>query len=185
MKKNLSRRILILSIQLLTLIVISSCNQNNPAPNNPTPNNPATGLNLAWTATINGQNYSWQGSYPNNMSSGQSSTAFNQSDGSLNIVLVNQTGPKTLSIKIPTPAVGTYVVSGGTFSNPGTKNIQFMNGGTVSHTTLAGGSVTLNITEYSQSVYGSVKGNFSGTIGAFPSGGNKTISGSFEAVRLN
>jgi hypothetical protein len=182
MKKNLSRRILILSIQLLVLSVISSCNQNNPAPNNPAP---SSNLNLAWTATINGQNYSWQGSYPNNMSSGQASTAFNQSDGSLNIVLVNQTGPKTLSIKIPTPGVGTYVISGGTFSNPGTKNIQFMNGGTVSHTTLAGGSVTLNITEYSQSVYGSVKGNFSGTIGAFPSGGNKTISGSFEAFRAN
>jgi hypothetical protein len=177
--KSFKRKFLNLALVGIVAISFLSCNQNNPQPN---PQN----VTVQWTATIGGQTYSWQGSYPDNHgTTGDATTAINPSDGTLNIVLTNQTGPKSLTIKLPNANIGTSVISGGSASNPNALAVSFSNGPSVSHTTLAGGQVSVNLTEYSSSVYGSVKGTFSGTIGVFPGGGTVPISGSFQAVRYN
>ena len=177
--KSLTKKFLNVSLAAMIGVSFLSCNPDNPQP---TPQN----VTLQWTATIGGQTHSWQGSYPDNhATTGDATTAINQSDGTLNIVLVNQTGPKSLSIKLPNANIGTSVISGGSASNPNALAVTFASNQTVSHSTLAGGQVTVNLTEYATSVYGSVKGTFSGTIGVFPGGGTVPISGSFQAVRYN
>jgi hypothetical protein len=177
--KSLTKKFLNLTLVAMIGVSFLSCNPDNPQP---TPQN----VTLQWTATIGGQTHSWQGSYPDNhATTGDATTAINQSDGTLNIVLVNQTGPKSLGIKLPNANIGSSVISGGSLSNPNALAVTFSNGQSVTHSTLVGGQVTVNLTEYATSVYGSVKGTFSGTIGVFPGGGTVPISGSFQAVRYN
>jgi hypothetical protein len=159
----------------------SSCQQNNPQPN-PAP----SGSSLQWTVNINGQTYSWQGSYPDDMSGG-SATAATSPIVQANIVgVLNASPQKMLTIALPVYGTGTFVLNQSNYAN----NNAFAfseNGNQNIYSNAYGGSVTVNVTSFPAAVYGVISGTFSGTIGKSPAlgGGTTTISGSFDVLRSN
>ena len=168
---------------LLFLIVCFGCNPNNPSPNSAT---------MQWEATIDGQTSGWSstftpGQYPQNASnSGSSSVAIEPNNTPFGIVgVVNENGiTKNMSLSLPTYAIGNYVINQSNYAQ--SNNVSFMEGN-VMYSVGFGGSVTVNVTECPANIYEVVKCTFSGTIGKSPTagGGTVSISGSFDAVKMN
>jgi hypothetical protein len=162
------------------ILVISSCN-----PDNPQPNNPSTGSALQWTLNIGGQTYSWQGSYPDNLTGGSAIGGTNGTSSQPFSIACQKDGGKMLAISLPVYNSGTYTLNS---SNYALSNfIAFTESGSPNYSTAYGGSVTVSVTQFPSSVNGVIKGTFSGTIGKSSAlgGGTTTISGSFDALRSN
>jgi hypothetical protein len=164
----------------LGIFLISSCD-----PDNPQPNNPGTGTAIQWNINLGGQIYSWQGTYPDNMSGGSALGATNGSVTPCSIIGTLSTGNKTLAISLPVYSTGNYTL---TSSNSSPSNyIAFSENGSPNFSTQYGGSVNVNVTSFPNVVNGVISGSFSGTIGKSPTtgGGTVTISGSFDVLRSN
>jgi hypothetical protein len=162
------------------ILVISSCNQNNPQPNQP-----STGTVLQWNVTIGGQNYSWQGSYPDNMTGGSALAASNGTSTQPFSIVCGKDGGTFIGISLPVYNSGSFSLNS---SNYAISNyISFTESGSPNYSTSYGGSVTVNVTQFPSSVNGVIKGTFSGTIGKSSAlgGGTAPISGSFDALRSN
>jgi hypothetical protein len=162
------------------IIVIASCN-----PDNPQPNNPSTGTALQWNVTIDGQTYSWQGSYPNNLGGGTATAGSNGTSSQPFSIACVGPGGTSLGISLPVYNSGTYNLNS---SNYALSNyIAVVLNGTPNYSTSYGGTVTVNVTQFPSNVNGVIKGNFSGTIGKSPAlgGGTTPITGSFDALRSN
>ena len=167
---------------LLFLIVCFGCNPNNPSPNS---------ANRQWEVTIDGQNYSWSGTY----TPGLVPPADNS--GNCNVVNEPQFQPMgftglsdngstthTLVISLPSYATGTYTCSQANYSN--SNFVAFDTNGGVDYSTAWGGSITVVVSECPSDLYETASCTFSGTIGRSPNlgGGTVSISGSMDAVRM-
>jgi hypothetical protein len=162
------------------VFLFSSCQPNNPQPN-PTP----SGSSLQWTVNVDGQTYSWQGSYPDNMTGG-SATAATSSIVQCNIVgLLTGSPQRSLIIALPIYGTGSFVLNQSNYANNNV--LGFTENGILKYSTGFGGSVNVNITSFPAAVNGVISGTFSGTIGKSQAsgGGTTAISGSFDALRTN
>ena len=176
MKANNLRNLIIL-FSITSLLFLSGCNQNNPQPNN--------AVTIKWNATIDGQNYSWEDSYP-------SSTGSSQYNSTNKTISLSKTSGGNVAIsfgKSTMTQTGTYTFSQSNFSSSSLASISINN---VTWGNAYGGSLNLTISSFSSQTVTSntatsaniTKGSFSGTIGK-SIGGTSSVSGSFEAVRLN
>lgn len=191
--KNLAL-ILVFSV----LAITESCTPNNPQPNPPTPSN---SVGVSWQGTVDGNSYSYSGTYVNLAST---STAYNnpgKSEGSANFIsLAKGVVPGTVGeiigfeISMPLilnePLVGTHVLNN--TSNNGYQiaiSKQTGNSSTsfTASATYPNSNVVLNITEFPSNIGGLIKGNFSGEFGTDffdNTAPTKNASITFEAIRL-
>jgi hypothetical protein len=173
--KFLANKIYTTMLVGLTGLIFIGCNQNNPQPNN-----------LQWNVNIGGQTYSWQGSYPNNMTGGSALAASNGTSSQPFSISCALNGGTSLAISLPLYNSGSFTLNS---SNYATSNlISFMlNGSANGYSTAYGGSVVVNVTQFPSNVNGIIKGTFSGTIGKSPGlgGGTTAITGSFDVLRSN
>jgi hypothetical protein len=187
MKNYIFPRPFLFSLMGATLIVFSGCQPEEPEPTPPTQS-----TTMQWNATINGQTYSWQstfteGSYPTNSNNSGSSSAVTSTTTPFSLTGVKDDGTqRSLQISLPTYATGTYTVTSSNY-NGQTNTVNFIENGSPNYSTGYGGSITVNVTACPTTIYGVVKCTFSGTIGRSPSlgGGTVSISGSFDAVKMN
>jgi hypothetical protein len=176
---------------IFPMIMISSlflgCNPNNPQPNGT--------ASIKWNMTIDGINYSWQGTYPESSTSASGGSQYIlQSGGPGQIILSNSGTGQGISVSIShsnMTGVGSSLFNQ---SNSSTNSFfSIMDGTNVmnSYSNEYGGSLSLNITTFPSNTVQEngisnsalVKGNFSGTLGK-ASGGTSTVSGSFESIRI-
>ncbi len=180
-----------MSLLTATGVVFSGCQPDNPQPNN---NQTNGSVAIKWNATINGQSYAWQGSYPESSTNQTGGSQFSiQSSNIGQLTLNDASNGKTITIgKIGMTLNGSYTLSQTNYSSDNT--IMILDGAN-SLNMLSngyGGSITVNITTFpSNSVSANgvsnntlVKGNFSGNLGN-SSGTLVPVSGSFESVRIN
>ena len=182
MKNKRKGTIKIFKFLLVGIIGISILGCN---PDNPEPNNPSTGTALQWNVTIDGQTYSWQGSYPNNLGGGTATAGSNGTSSQPFSIACVGPGGTSLGISLPVYNSGTYNLN---LTNYALSNyIAVVINGTPNYSTSYGGSVTVNVTQFPSNVNGVIKGNFIGTIGKSPAlgGGTTPITGSFDALRSN
>lgn len=168
-------------------ISIISCNPDNPQPSGSTI--------IKWNLTLDGQNYTWQDSYPESSTSASGGSQYTlQSNGLGQILLSNSGTMNGIMISISKTAMtstGSYTFNQSNYSSNSMFSIMNNTNNTQLNTAF-GGNIVVNITTFpsnSASVNGVsssalVKGNFSGTIGK-ATGGTSTISGSFEAIRTH
>ncbi len=173
------------SITCIILFSILSCTPDNPPPNPPTNNTVA----VSWQATIDGVSYSYTGTYLNGESTSTDSNNpgdCNYGGPSINLKKgVFLPGNQNIYIAIEKYplALGTYIITSNTGSNPG-MSIQ-INNTTIGHSYYPNTNITFNVTEYPNIVGGMLKGNFSGIIGtSISGGGTMPVSGQFEALRI-
>lgn len=160
-------------------------------PDDPQPNGSAI---IKWNLTLDGQNFSWQDSYPESSTSASGGSQYIlQSNGDGQLSFTNSGSMNGIVINVSKAAMnstGSFTFNQSNYST----NSMFSLVNMANSTQLSnayGGSVTLNITTFpSNSVSANgvsssaiVKGNFSGTIGN-ATGGNSTVSGSFESIRI-
>jgi hypothetical protein len=187
MKNKRKGTIKIFKFLLIGIIGISilGCNPDNPEPNG--------SVIIKWNMTLDGQNYSWQDTYPESSTSATGSSQFTlQSNGVGQFILSNSQSMNGLTISITKSAMnnaGSYSFNQTNYTTNSSFSIINSANGTIQNNSF-GGSVVLNITVFptnSVSVNGVstsslVKGSFSGTIGK-SAGGTSTLSGSFESIR--
>jgi len=109
MKKVISKLGLILSLGGI-VIGFSGCN-----PNNPQPNNPSTGTPLQWTATIEGQTYSWQGSYPTTVADGSATATGEGVQSPFSIMCVRNSPQFSMAIGLPNYGTGSFTLNQSTY----------------------------------------------------------------------
>jgi hypothetical protein len=161
-------------------------------PDDPQPNGSVT---IKWNATLNGQNYTWQDTYPEASTNAAGGSQYSKSSNGGQITLVSGGGFNSFQIIMSNPnmySTGTYNISSANFSTYNSFSV--MDGANAQNmlSIAYGGNVTINITTFPSNTVSAngvsnnaiVKGNFSGTIGK-SSGGTVPISGSFESIRLN
>jgi hypothetical protein len=189
----------IISIMSIVLVFLfAGCTPNNPQPNPPTPSN---SVGVSWQGTVDGNSYSYSGTYVNLAST---STTYNnpgKSEGSANFIsLAKGVVPGTVGenigfeISMPLilsePLVGTHILNN-TSNNGYQIAISKQTGNsTTSFTasaTYPNSNVVLNITEFPSTIGGLIKGNFSGQFGTYlfdNTAPTKNASITFEAIRL-
>ncbi len=176
-----------LLLMLLSLLIIFSCQQNNPQPN------PSGSVQIKWSLTINGQTSNWQGNYPECATNNTGGSQYTQSGGSGILSFIKDPNQALFSVQFAKSGMsgtGTYNINSTSFSTANSFSINdFTNG--VNLTTQYGGNVNISIQTFpnetiSTSISTStlVKGTFSGTVGS-SSGTLSNVSGSFESIRIN
>jgi len=186
-KNNFFKILGVMSVLTATAAVFSGCQQNNPQPNG--------SVTIKWNATINGQNYTWQDTYPEASTNATGGSQYTKSSNGGQIILANGGDFNALQINMSNPNMtssGNYTISSANYSTYNSFSV--MNGANAQNmlSIAYGGNITINITTFPSNTVSAngvssnaiVKGNFSGTIGN-SSGGTVPISGSFESVRIN
>jgi len=173
---------------LFSLAVLTSCNKDKTTP---ATNNSGT---YSFEYTFKGQKYTWSGAMPVSSNIGAYATISTD----LKIVLNRDipTGSNyypIMSFSIPNTGIGQFEVNptsakitpqnpnptvcGVTLGIPNPSSDTYSSG-------LGSSKVNISITEFQQGRGGHVKGSFSGTIYNL-NGSAETISGSFDAYRIN
>jgi hypothetical protein len=181
---------------LFFLGILSGCNPNNPQPNPPT-----NSVGVSWQGTVDGNSYSYSGTYVNLAST---STAYNnpgKSEGSANFislakgVVPGNVGENigfeiSMPLILSEPLVGTHILNN-TSNNGYQIAISKQTGNSTTSFTASAtwqnSNVVLNITEFPSNVGGLIKGNFSGQFGTDffdNTAPTKNASITFEAIRL-
>jgi hypothetical protein len=168
------------------------CNPDNPEPNGT--------LTMKYNVTIDGQNYTWQNTYPENtQASGSGSAYFNSntpSQGIGNIFATNDGGNQLFTININKQnlnGTGNYSFSSSNF-NTNSSNFTITKYSLPSiaiYSNQNSGSINLNVTTFPTSTANAsnasnsaiLKSTFSGTLGNI-NGGTSNINGSVEVVRI-
>lgn len=186
-------------VLLFSVLAVSvSCTPNNPQPNPPTTSN---SVGASWQGTVDGNSYSYSGTYVNLAST---STTYNnpgKSEGSANFIsLAKGVVPGTVGenigfeISMPLilsePLVGTHILNN-TSNNGYQIAISKQTGNSTTSFTASAtwqnSNVILNITEFPSTIGGLIKGNFSGQFGTDffdNTAPTKNASITFEAIRL-
>ena len=186
-------------VLLFSVLAVSvSCTPNNPQPNPPTPSN---SVGVSWQGTVDGNSYSYSGTYVNLAST---STTYNnpgKSEGSANFislakgVVPGNVGENigfeiSMPLILSEPLVGTHILNN-TSNNGYQIAISKQTGNSTTSFTASAtwqnSNVVLNITEFPSNVGGLIKGNFSGQFGTDFFDDNaptKNASITFEAIRL-
>lgn len=184
--KSFINRIFNLALVGIIGVSILSCNPDNPQPSGSTI--------IKWNLTLDGQNYSWQDSYPESSTSASGGSQYTlQSNGIGQFIFSNSGTMNGIMMTISKSAMnstGSYTFSQSNYSTNSMFSIM-NNTNSTQLNNAYGGNIVLNITTLpSNSVSNNgvsssalVKGNFSGTIGK-ATGGTSTISGSFESIRI-
>jgi hypothetical protein len=190
--KGFNLRNLLILFSITSLLSLSGCNQNNPQPSG--------SLTMKYNVTIDGQNYTWQNTYPENtQASGSGSAYFNAntpSQGIGNIFATNDGGNQLFTINISKQSLngtGSYSFTSSNFNtNSSNFTITRYNLPSIAiFSTQNSGNMNLNVTTFPTGVASSsgapnnavLKATFSGTLGNM-NGGTSNISGSIEVVRI-
>jgi hypothetical protein len=157
--------------------IFSGCNPNNPPPNSSTL--------LQWNVTIGGQNFSWQGDYPNSMSGGSATASGSGAQAAFGIVCFDSSPSFMATFALPTYGLGNFTLNSSNYS--ATNMMGINQNGSINYATAWGGSIIVNVTQFPSAINGIIKGTFNGTIGKSPAlgGGTTTISGSFDVLRAD
>ena len=176
--KNKIKQISLFFLLIGITAMFSGCNPNNPQPN--------SGTLLQWNVNIGGQNFSWQGDYPNSMSGGTAAATGAGTQTPFSIVCSSPSPSFTAGFGLPLYGLGNFNLNSSNYSPTNTLSI-IQNGGSINYSTAYGGSVVVNVTQFPSTINGIIKGTFNGTIGKSVAlgGGTTTISGSFDVLRMD
>ena len=170
-------------IYLITFLLITaqlvSCNKDDE---------PQNALAVQWNITIDGQNYSYEGTYTESGDLSDCPAIFQTNggipEGGGQIILVGDDGTSMQIASVDLTTTGSYV-----FDSNSEGVISIMRG--MNAYTSEEGNVTVNVTTFPNLVWGATsnlestlaKGDFSGTvIDVFDA--PHTISGTFDAIRV-
>jgi len=182
-KYNLNNLKFLFSL-IIPIFFFLSCNPDNIQPNG--------SVLIKWNMTLDGQNYSWQGNYPESSTSASGGSQYVlQSGGPGQLILSNSGTGQGISVSISHSSMtglGTSIFSQSSSTN---NSFNIMSGPNILNSNQFGGSLTLNITNFPSNTVQQngisnsaiVEGNFSGTIGKL-NGTLSPISGSFESIRI-
>ncbi len=166
-------------------LLFIGCNPKNPEPN----------VKIQWNVILDGQNYSWEGIYPESSTSNLGGCQYSL-DGDVGNISMSNTGTSQgLIINLTKSSMntsGSYDFNQLNYSANSTMTIMNNSNGLTTMSTGFGGNVNLNISTFATNSVSSdgvsistvLKGSFSGTIGK-TSGGTSIITGSFEAIRIH
>lgn len=180
-------RLIYTLVLLLVVSVTNSCNT--------TSNSIGGSVVINWNLNIDGQSYSWSGTYPPSANQIVGSNYFLGSNNQGNIVLANSNSISSncqmMISQAGMSAIGQYSFSP-TSSVTDVVNITITEGSVYNprvYNSTFGGTVKVNITSFPSGTIANYSsnsailiGNFSGTIGR-ETGGVCSVSGTFQAIR--
>lgn len=189
--KSFTKKIFNLALVGIIGVSFLSCNSNNPQPSG--------SVTMKYNVTIDGQNYTWQNTYPENTQAAGSGSAYFSSNapsqGIGNIFATNDQQNQLFSINISKQSLsgtGNYSFTSANF-NSTSSNFTITRNSLSSYILYQNqfsGNMNLNVTTFPTGVATSsgapnnaiLKATFSGTLGN-TNGGTSNITGSIEAVR--
>ena len=189
--KSFINRIFNLALVGIIGVSILGCNPDNPQPSG--------SVTMKYNVTIDGQNYTWQNTYPENTQAAGSGSAYFSSNapsqGIGTIFATNDGGNQLFTINISKQSLngtGNYSFTSANF-NSNNSNFTITRYNLPSFTIFSNqnsGNINLNVTTFPTGVATSsgapnnaiLKATFSGTLGN-TNGGTSNITGSIEAVR--
>ena len=193
------------------LLILTSCNPNNPTPNPPTPTPPTSNpVQTSWTMTVDNNTYSWADNYITEGGGNSFSSylehydtnpgscnwqlhGFPQTSGEIHLSTSNLPGftedGLDCTIKFYPYNTGSFIINGTSNNSSSPSNFAiFISDYPVIQNIASPGmegsgcQINTNITTFSTVPGGLVEGNFSGTF-KDTFGQTHTVSGQFSAIR--